>query len=365
MTDATTSATHTSPPAGSQEGERHWVRFVPWIILVLVVLALILATTNWNRFEADRSIQTTDNATIQADSAIVDAKVSGYVRAVNFTDFQQVRAGDVLVEIDDREARAAMLHAEAVLAKAGAVLANLDHELDAQRAVIAQAKAAVTGNASKLRLARADQRRFSALAESGAVTGQENDSASANATVLEAAQSGSVAALDLQNRQFDVLRGQRAQREADVLAAQAALESARITLSYTRIVAPADGIVGQRLVQRGSLLNAGSAVVNFVASTPPYVVANYKETQLARIAPGQRVEILVDSFPGERLIGQVSRLAPASGATFSALPADNATGNFTKVTQRIPLRIDLAPGQKIVRRLRAGMSVTTRIETRG
>ncbi|SEJ50247.1 membrane fusion protein, multidrug efflux system [Sphingobium sp. AP50] len=365
MTDAAASSTNPPPTVESEESERQWVRFVPWIILVLVVVGVILATANWNRFEANRSVQTTDNATIQADSAVVDAKVSGYVRTVNFTDFQRVKAGDVLVQLDDREARAAVLHAESALAKSRAVLANLDHELDAQQAIIAQARAAVTGNASKLRLARADQRRFSALAESGAVTGQENDSAGANATVLEAAQAGSVAALDLQNRQLDVLRGQRAQREADVLAAQAALESARITLSYTRIVAPTDGIVGQRLVQLGSLLSPGSAVVNFVASTPPYVVANYKETQLARIAPGQRVDILVDSFPGERLVGHVSKLAPASGATFSALPADNATGNFTKVTQRIPLRIDLAPGQAIIKRLRAGMSVTTRIETRG
>jgi membrane fusion protein (multidrug efflux system) len=365
MTKAIAATPEPQPDAAPAPSERAWVRFVPWMILVLVVVSVILAATNWNRFEADRSIQTTDNATIQADSAVVDAKVSGYVRAVNFTDFQHVRAGDVLVQLDDREARAAVLHAQASLAKAKAVLANLDHELAAQRAVIAQARAAVVGNASKLRLARADQRRFSALAQSGAVTGQEDDSASANATALEAVQAGSVAAVDLQNRQLDVLGGQRAQREADVLAAQAALESARITLSYNRIVAPADGIVGQRLVQLGSLLSPGSAVVNFVASTPPYVVANYKETQLARIAPGQRVEILVDSFPGERLIGRVSRLAPASGATFSALPADNATGNFTKVTQRLPLRIDLAPGQAIARRLRAGMSVTTRIETRG
>jgi membrane fusion protein (multidrug efflux system) len=123
--------------------------------------------------------------------------------------------------------------------------------------------------------------------------------------------------------------------------------------------------VGQRLVQPGSLLNPGMAVVNFVARARPYVVANYKETQLERIAPGQRAEIFIDSFPGERLIGRVSRIAPASGATFSAVPADNATGNFTKVTQRIPLRIDLEPGQPLLSRLRAGMSVTTRIDTRG
>jgi membrane fusion protein (multidrug efflux system) len=349
----------------SSPGERRWVRLVPWIILALVIGSIALVSVRWNSFEADRAVQTTDNATIQADSAVIDAKVSGYVRAVNFVDFQSVRAGDLLVQLDDREFRASVLHAQAALAKAQAILANLDHEVAAQRATIAQARANADSSASKLRLAVVDDRRFTALADSGAVTGQEADSARSNAAVVRAGQAGSLAAVDLANRQLDVLEGQRAQREADVLAARAALDSAQIALSYTHIVAPATGTIGQRFVQPGSLLNPGAAVVTFVANTTPYVVANYKETQLSRIAPGQAVEILVDSFPGVRLRGRVSRLAPASGATFSALPADNATGNFTKVTQRIPLRIDLIPGQPMIQRLRAGMSVTTRIDTRG
>jgi membrane fusion protein (multidrug efflux system) len=349
----------------SSPRERRWVRLVPWLILALVICAIALVSMRWNSFEADRIIQTTDNATIQADSAVIDAKVSGYVRSVNFVDFQSVRAGQLLVQIDDREYRANVLHAEAALAKAQAILANLDHEVAAQRATIAQARASADSNASKLRLAVDDDRRFAALQDSGAVTGQEADSARSNAAVIRAGQAGSLATVDLANRQRDVLEGQRAQREADVLGARATLDSAKIALSYTRIVAPADGTIGQRVVQPGSLLNPGAAVVTFVAKTVPYVVANYKETQLSRIAPGQLVEILVDSLPGTRLRGRVSRLAPASGATFAALPADNATGNFTKVTQRIPLRIDLMPGQPIVARLRAGMSVTTRIDTHG
>jgi membrane fusion protein (multidrug efflux system) len=338
---------------------------VPWIILLVVVATMIFVSIRWDRFEADRTIQATDNATIQADSAVLDAKVSGYVRTVAFNDFQPVRAGDLLVQLDDREYRAGVLHAEAALAKAQASLGNLDNEVAVQRAMIAQARASAQGSASRLQLAIDDNRRFAALAESGAVTGQEADSARSNVTVVRAAQAGSLASVDLASRQLDVLQGQRAQRAADVLAARAALETAQLALSYTRIVAPATGTIGQRLVQPGSLLNPGAAVVTFVARTTPYVVANYKETQLSRIAPGQPVEILVDSFPGARLRGRVSRLSPASGATFSAVPADNATGNFTKVTQRIPLRIDLVPGQALIGRLRAGMSVTTRIDTRG
>lgn len=362
---ADVSAQQSNQAASPRVGDQPWVRRVPWIILVLVVSSVIVVSINWDRFQAGRSVQTTDNATIQADTAVIDAKTSGYVRTVNFSDFQPVRAGDLLAQIDDREARANVLHARAILAKAEAFLRNLDNEIAAQQAMIAQARANASGTASKLALAQDDDRRFAALSDSGAVTGQEADSARSNVAVFRAAQAGSIAAADLQSRQLAVLRGQRASREADILAARAALETAQIALSYTRIVAPTDGTVGQRLVQPGSLLNPGMAVVNFVARARPYVVANYKETQLERIAPGQRVEILIDSFPGERLIGTVSRLAPASGATFSAVPADNATGNFTKVTQRIPLRIDLEPGQPLLSRLRAGMSVTTRIDTRG
>jgi membrane fusion protein (multidrug efflux system) len=259
---------------------------------------------------------------------------------------------------------AAVLHAEAALARANAVLANLDNELAVGRASIAQARAASETNASKLRLAVQDDRRFAALADSGAVTGQEADSAQANVDAVRATQQGSLATVELQNRQLDVLRGQRAQRQADVLAAQAALETTRITLSYARIVAPADGIVGQRVVQTGSLLSPGTAVVTFVPRVPPYVVANYKETQLARVRPGQAVTVKVDGLPGRVFNARVSRLAPASGATFSTVPADNATGNFTKVVQRIPVRIDFLKDQPAAASLRPGMSVTTRIDTR-
>jgi len=336
----------------------------PWLVIALVLSAIILVATQWGRFEADRAVQVTDNATIQADVVVLDSRAAAYVRTVAFSDFQHVRKGQLLVQLEDDEFRADVLRAEAALAKAEAVLGNLPNELAAQHAMVDQARAKAESDTSRLQLAEADDQRFAALASSGAVTGQEADSARANAGMIRAARTGSTAAIELQNRQLDVLAGTRQQRQADVLAARAELERARIALSFTRITAPADGIVGQRHVQPGSLLAPGTAVANFVPDTPPYVVANYKETQLARIAPGQKVEITIDSFPGEVLQGHVSRLAPASGATFAAIPADNATGNFTKVTQRVPLRIDLDPNQPLATRLRAGMSATTRIITR-
>jgi membrane fusion protein (multidrug efflux system) len=200
MADAALAHSNATETASSP-GERRWVRLVPWIILALVIGAITLVSVRWNSFEADRVIQTTDNATIQADSAVIDAKVSGYVRSVNFVDFQTVRAGDLLVQLDDRDFRASVLHAEAALAKAQAILDNLDHEVAAQRATIAQAKASVDSSTSKLTLAIDDDRRFAALASSGAVTGQEADSARSNAAVVRASQAGNLAAVDLANRQ--------------------------------------------------------------------------------------------------------------------------------------------------------------------
>jgi membrane fusion protein (multidrug efflux system) len=342
-----------------------WERWVPWAILALVILTVFAVSTRWDSFVSNSSVQTTDYASIETDSALISAKVSGYVRQVAFTDFQPVHAGDLLVQIDDRELRADVVRAEATLARAKAVLANLDNEVAAGRATVSQAQAAEATNASKLRLAEQDNRRFSALEDSGAVTGQEADSARANMDAVRSTQQGTRASVELQQRQLDVLRGERGQREADVRAAAAALDLAHINLSYARITAPADGFVSERQVQAGSLVNAGSAIVNFVPQTPPYIVANYKETQLARVRTGQQVEISVDSFPGETLKGRITRIGPASGASFAALPADNATGNFTKVTQRIPLRIDLLAHQPLMSRLRAGMSVTTHVDTSG
>jgi membrane fusion protein (multidrug efflux system) len=274
-----------------------------------------------------------------------------------------VHKGDVLVVLDDRDYRAAVARAEAALAKARASLSNLANEQAAQRATIQVAQANADTVTSKLRLAEQDNHRFAALVDSGAVTGQEADSARANVESVSATQQSNRATVELQRRQLEVLGGQGPQRLADVQAAQAALDTAKIDLSYTRIIAPADGTMNQRTIQPGALLTPGAAVANFVPKAPPYILANYKETQLARIRPGQHVTIRVDALPGAVIDGRVSRMSPASGATFTTVPADNATGNFTKVTQRIPLRIDFAAGQPAVARLRAGMSVTTRIDT--
>jgi membrane fusion protein (multidrug efflux system) len=160
-----------------------------------------------------------------------------------------------------------------------------------------------------------------------------------------------------------VLSGTKKQRAADIEAAKAALAAARLRLGYTKILAPFDGVVGEREVQPGDYVNIGTNLINVVPLPDVYVIANYKETQLTRVRPGQPVEMVVDSFPGERLHGRVERIAPASGSQFALLPPDNATGNFTKVVQRVPVRIALDKGQPLLERLLPGMSVETRIHT--
>lgn len=359
---------HTAPQGGASQPPAPPVvkplfRLIPWIVIGVTLLLVVLATTRWDHYEASVAVQKTDNATVRQDTAALDAKVGAYVRRVYFSDFQSVKAGDILVELVDDDYRVAVLRAQASVAKAQARLDSLDTELAAQRAAVDQATANAETSKSRMLLAEREHRRFSSLAGTGAVTGQEGDSARATWEAAVATHRSADAAIEVQRRQLAVLAGDGKQRSAELEAAKAALEAARIELAHTRIVAPADGIVGARTVQPGSLVAPGTQVVSFVSAARPYIIANYKETQLANVKAGQSVTITVDSFPGTELHGIVTRIAPASGSTFAIVPADNATGNFTKVVQRIALRIDLDRDQPLAERLRAGMSVSTSIHT--
>ena len=171
------------------------------------------------------------------------------------------------------------------------------------------------------------------------------------------------AVIAAQKHQLEVLSGTKKQRAADIEAAKATLAAAKLKLGYTRITAPFDGVVGDRQVQPNDYVNIGSNLINVVPLPNVYIIANYKETQLTRVRPGQSVDVTVDSFPNERLHGRVARISPASGSQFALLPPDNATGNFTKVVQRVPVRIELDKGQPLLERLLPGMSVVTRIHT--
>ncbi|HDH7838751.1 TPA: HlyD family secretion protein [Raoultella ornithinolytica] len=340
-------------------------KLVPWIILLAGLSAVLLVIVNWNRYEAGERVQSTDNSSVNKNSTVLNAKVSGYIKSVDFNDFQHVKKGQLLVQLVDDDYRAALQSAEASLLKAKSSLKNLDNELAQQAAVVSQSQATADSGKARTKQAQSDDRRYRSLSGSGAVTAQATDSASYAYAQAKASWDSALADIEVQKKKRDVLAGQREQREAEVLAAQSSVETAALNLSYTRITAPEDGVVGVRDIQTGQLLSSGATVTNFVSASAPYVISNYKETQLDRIRPGQHVDIEVDSLPGQVFTGTVGTISPATGSTFTVIPADNATGNFTKVTQRIPVRINFDPDQRTLDRLRAGMSTTTHIDTAG
>lgn len=338
-------------------------RRTPWIILGLLILMLVFALLRWDDLESGRRVQETNNAYVHFDTIIMEAKVSGYVRDVAFTDFQKVRPGDVLVTLVDDDFRMAVLQAEAKKEHAAGTLANLDLEIDLQSAYVEQARAVAASTDAKLELARREDKRLSRLVRQGAVATHEAETAEANLKTALAAHQESTALVRVQERKLALLHADRVLRRADLKAAEAALENARIDLGHTRITAPAASSTGSCKIREGELVKAGAQVVTLVPEAVPYIIANYKETQLTRIRPGQKAEAHVDTFPGQALKAYVASVSPATGATFSLLPNDNTSGNFTKVVQRIPVRIEFEPEQDLLGKIRAGMSVVTRIDT--
>lgn len=341
-----------------------WSRFAVPLFAVLVALGFIaLATLRWDAWVGGATIQSTNDAYVRAELTRLSSRVAGEVLTVAASDFQRVKAGDLLVQIDPADYQAQVAQAEAAVAAAQAALDNLNNQVELQYATIAQAEAAQVAVAAEEVQARQEQERQQSLSQTEAGTRQKFEQATAAYAKAQADVRASRAVIAAQKHQMEVLAGTKKQRAADVLGAQAALAAARLKLGYTRIVAPFDGVVGERQVQPGDYVNVGSNLINVVPLPNVYVIANYKETQLTRVKPGQSVDITVDSFPDEKLRGRVERISPASGSQFALLPPDNATGNFTKVVQRIPVRIQLDKGQPLLERLLPGMSVVTNIHT--
>ncbi|MCX5566415.1 HlyD family secretion protein [Alcaligenes phenolicus] len=341
------------------------LRLAPWLGCLAIVGLLVLATTQWNEWTSSRRIQSTQNAYVKSDFAVLSAKVSGYVKALPLGDYERVQAGDLIAQIDPADYEWAVAAAQADQSKAQANLDNLDGEIAQQQARIKEAQAKLRSVQVRVRQYRNNPSRQARLVKEGALSRQGYENAQAD--LDEAISQGEAAAaqVELAKHSLKVLQGQRAIRSADLKSAQAALESARRNLGYTRIVAPFDGVLNKRHVQVGSLLSPGTQIVSIVPLEQAYVLANYKETQLAHVQPGQPVELTVDGLPGGSWRGRVVEIAPMSGAESSLLPADNASGNFTKVVQRIPVRIELEPGQARLERLRPGMSAQAKIDTAG
>jgi membrane fusion protein (multidrug efflux system) len=354
------------PPKPTQRpASSLWSRFAIPLFAVIVALAFVaLATLRFDEWVGNAVVQTTNDAYVRAELTRLASRVSGEVLTVGVTDFQRVKAGDLLIQIDPADYEAQVAQSEAAVAAAQAALDNLANQVELQYATIAQAQAARLSAEALEVEARQEQERQQSLSQTESGTRQRFEQAVANYAKAQADVRASRAVIAAQQHQLEVLQGTRKQRAADLEATKASLASARLKLGYTKISAPFDGVVGERQVQPGDYVNIGTNLINVVPLPKVYVIANYKETQLTHVAPGQPVEITVDSFPREKLRGKVERIAPATGAQVALLPPDNATGNFTKVVQRIPVRIQLDDNQPLLARLVPGMSVVTSIDTK-
>jgi membrane fusion protein (multidrug efflux system) len=349
------------PPKAPVRAAHHLT--IPLIAIFAAAGFVVLATARWNGWIGSSVIQSTDDAYVSAESTKLSSRIAGEILTVAVKDFQRVKAGDLLVQIDPADYEAEMAQAEAAVDAAQAALDNLNNQSELQYATIAQAEAAkVSAEASEVEAQQEEERQRS-LEATEAGTRQRLEQATAAYAKAQADVQASRAVLAAQRHQLEILQGTKRQRAADLGGAKAALAAAKLKLGYTRIVAPFDGVVGERLVQPHDYVNVGTNLVNVVPLPNVYVVANFKETQLTRVEPGQPVEIAVDSFPDEKLRATVERIAPASGSQFALLPPDNATGNFTKVVQRIPVRIRFEGGQALLDRLLPGMSVVAQINT--
>jgi membrane fusion protein (multidrug efflux system) len=358
-------ATVPSPPARQR-------RAFPWrgvgvrlFILLLAAGLIAFVAAEWDWWVGSARLQSTDDAYLQADLTPLAARVPGYVRRVLVNDFQRVKDGDLLVEIQDDDYRAQLRQAEGNADNAKVAIATIEQQKTLQKALIEQAEAMVAASEADLTRYHLETVRQQALLATGiAGTRQTVEQAVDNEKRAEATLALNFAQLDQQRQQVNVLDSQEKQAQAMLAEQQAARDLAQINLGYTRITAPVDGMVGQRQVQAGQYLNAGTQVISLVPLPHVWVVANYKETQMTRVRIGQPARVTVDTFPGTVLHGHVDSWSPASGAQFSLLPPDNATGNFTKVVQRIPVKIVLEPDPAVDDLLRPGMSVIATIDTK-
>jgi membrane fusion protein (multidrug efflux system) len=329
--------------------------------LIGVVAAGDLGSRYWTtgRFEVS-----TDDAYVKADTTVIAPKISGYLSEVLVSDNQTVKAGQALARIDARDYRVAVDQARADLAAALADIDNVNASLDEQQAVIAQARASVAVDQANVTFARQDSDRYASLAHTGAGSVQNEQQATTRRQVAESTLQRDQATVLATEWRAAMLRAQRAKAEATLAHNQSVLDQAELNLGYTTIVSPVDGVIGNRGLRVGQFVQAGTQLMAVVPISGVYVVANYKETQLTDVRPGQPATITIDMFPGTPVKGHVDSIAPASGQEFALLPPDNATGNFTKVVQRIPVKIVLDANDPLAGMLRPGMSVTPVVDTK-
>jgi membrane fusion protein, multidrug efflux system len=352
----------TSTPPAMQEVDKAPASPPRWpFVLVGLIVVVFVATILDIIFRPHPDVRT-DDAYVMVHYATIAPRISGQVATVSVDDNETVKAGQLLATLDPRDNQTAVASAEAALARDSAQFSEVSADVARQPSLIAEQQSAVASARAKLAFSQANARRYGNLAVTGAGTVQEHQQADTALQQDQASLDSSQAALDAARRQLDVLTAQRSAAEATVRLDQAQLDQAKLNLSYTRIVSPIDGMVGERSVQVGNYVSPGTTLMTMVPLDQVYIEANYLEVALLHVRSGQPVTIHLDAYNID-LRGTVDSVPPASGTSFAPIAPNNATGNFTKIVQRLPVKIVVASGQPLARLLHVGMSVETTIHT--
>jgi membrane fusion protein (multidrug efflux system) len=345
-----------------------WNRVIElcWRSLVFIVAIgiIVVVTTNWARWEGGQGWQRTNDAYLQSDLTPISAKVAGYIRELPVEDYQHVHRGQVLAQLVDDDYRAAVAEAEAAILSGTAQVRALHAQHELQLANVKAAQAVVAATSASREQNDRDLKRQERLLHTGSSSTEARERLETTHAQVEAQLAQTRAQAQAAAQQISVLEAQLAQSEAALSSARAALTIARLNLTYTTIIATQDGVIGTRQVKPGQLVGVGTQITTLTPLPNVWVIANYKETQLTHMAIGQPARITVDTFPDHTLRGHVLAFAPASGAEFALLPPDNATGNFTKVVQRISVKIAIDNADGLADRLVPGMSVEAAVEAR-
>lgn len=334
---------------------------VPIILGVLLVIGIVFGIVEWNYYSKHVD---TDDAQIDGDISPVVARVGGYVKDINFEENTHVTEGQVLVKLDDNDYKVKLEQAQSGQKGASAGVGVAQSQIVATQANTSTAKANVTAARVKLNLANKDYDRYANLIKDGSITQQAFDQAKASKESAEAAFQAAQDQYNAAVKQVGTTQSQLAVSSNVINQRQSDIDFAKLQLSYTDIKAPATGIVSKKNVQKGQLVQAGQSLFSIVNDGSIYVTANFKETQLEKIKSGSKVEIEVDAYPDEKIQGEVYNFSPITGAKGSLLPPDNATGNFVKVVQRIPVKIKIHPSKEMLAKLRPGMSVKASVSTK-
>jgi len=338
---------------------RNFVALAPPLVAIVAA-----AGGGWHWWSEAQFVETTDNAYVESEIATVSPKVQGYVGEVLVDDNQAVQAGQVLVVIDDFDFAARVDRAVAVVEAQGAAIDGMENQIAFQKSLVAQASATIASADASLARARQDFERTELLLKKDYVSKQKYDATYAEMLEAAANLERAKAEAEAQRQKVGVFESKRAELAARLAEAEAELDLAEHDLDHTVVRAPVDGVVGSKGVRVGQFVKPGTQLLLLVPMDEIYVVANFKETQIARMRTGQQVSLAFDAFPDHAVEGRIESFSPASGSEFSLLPPENATGNFTKVVQRVPVKIALPPRSPLAGYLRPGLSVFVSVDTR-